>query len=235
MQGSLTWYGHGTWSLDLPEGKVVLDPFFDANPSCPVKADDVEADWILISHGHEDHTADVARIAKRTGATIVSNWEICQWYGKHRSLDAAVAMNTGGAVSLPFGRVKYVHAVHSSSMPDGSYAGNPGGFMLTIEDRLLYFACDTAFFSDMELYGRQNIDLAVLPIGDLFTMGPEDSILAILELTPTHVAPAHFNTWPPIEQDAQKWARDVREKTGAVPHLFVPGEAVPFDVLFGSA
>ena len=133
-------------------------------------------------------------------------------------------MNLGGGVALPFGHVKMTLAHHSSLLPDGSPAGSPAGFLLTLDGaKRLYFAGDTALFLDMQLIGAKGLDLAVLPIGDLFTMGPEDSIEAIKLLKPRHVAPFHYNTWPPIRQDAKKWAEQVRAETEAEPHVLEPG------------
>jgi L-ascorbate metabolism protein UlaG (beta-lactamase superfamily) len=133
-------------------------------------------------------------------------------------------MNHGGGANLPFGHVKLTPAVHSSVLPDGTYGGNPAGFLLTLGGQRLYFACDTALFGDMKFIGAAGLDLAVVPIGDLYTMGPEDSIQALQLLSPQNAAPCHYNTWPPIAQDAQAWARRVSEQTTAKPHIPQPGE-----------
>ncbi len=135
-------------------------------------------------------------------------------------------MNTGGMFKLPFGSAKMTIAHHSSTMPDGTYAGNPGGWLVEAAGKRLYWAGDTALFLDMQLYGRGGLDLAVLPIGDLFTMGVEDSIEAIKMLTPKHVAPSHYNTWPPIEQDANAWAAWVKSETKSEPIVLKPGESI---------
>lgn len=228
MATELTWLGHGSWSIKSGDHAILLDPFLDDNPSSPVKAADVDADYILVSHGHFDHVADVAPIAKRTGATIVAIFEIAQWFTANHGIaqDKTVGMNLGGGIDLPFGRVKMTLAHHSSQLPDGSYGGNPAGFLLTLPEGKIYFACDTALFSDMQLIGREGIDLAVVPIGDLFTMGPADSIEAIKLIEPKRVAPAHFNTWPPIKQDVAAWAANVRDETSAQPILIVPGATI---------
>jgi L-ascorbate metabolism protein UlaG (beta-lactamase superfamily) len=222
MTAVLTWLGHGTWLIEADDTKILLDPFLDENPSSPVKAADVEADYILISHGHFDHIADAVPIAKRTGATVIAVFEIAQWFAQ-QGVEKTLAMNTGGSVNLPFGRVTMTIAYHSSVLPDGTYGGNPVGFVLTIARKRIYFACDTALFEDMKLIGLDPIDLAVLPIGDLFTMGPEHSVRAIELLAPRMVAPAHYNTWPPIEQDVQEWALNVRHVTTAQPRVVAPG------------
>src|SRR5690606_932403 len=174
------------------------------------------ADFILVTHGHEDHVADVEAIAKRTGALLIGVYEICQWFQK-RGVTNTLGMNLGGSTKQPFGRLKLTLAHHSSTMPDGSPGGNPAGLLLWLEGATVYFAGDTALFSDMERIGQAGLDLAVLPIGDLFTMGPEDSIEAIKLLKPKRVLPTHYNTWPPIAQDAEAWAEAVRRETSAEP------------------
>ncbi len=224
MTTKLTWLGHGTWLIDTGEHRVLLDPFLNDNPTCPVQADQVECDFILISHGHFDHVADAAAVARRTGATVIAIFEICQWLQKQGVEESKTwAMNLGGSCQQPFGRVKLTPAVHSSTLPDGSSGGDPGGFLLTLAEGKVYFACDTALFSDMELIGRAGLDVAVLPIGDNFTMGPEDALEAVKLLRPRCVIPAHYNTWPPIAQDAQAWAHRVKEQTGVEAVVLEPG------------
>jgi L-ascorbate metabolism protein UlaG (beta-lactamase superfamily) len=218
--GRLMWHGHATWLIETGKHKVLVDPYFTDNPAAKVKPDDVACEFILITHGHEDHTTDAVKIAMRTGATVVCNWEIHLWL-QNKGVKNTQPMNTGGTVELPFGSVKMTIAHHSSSMPDGTYAGNPNGFIVTLAEgsqaKRIYFAGDTSLFLDMQLYARGGLDLAVLPIGDLFTMGVDDSIEAIKLLTPRRVAPSHFNTWPPIEQDAAAWAARVKSETKAEP------------------
>ncbi|MGE0607381.1 MAG: metal-dependent hydrolase, partial [Pirellulales bacterium] len=221
----VTWLGHATWSLRIGELTVLIDPFLDGSPTATVKADKVAADFILVSHGHEDHVADAAKIAVRTGATVVSNFEICQWLGK-QGVNKTEPMNLGGSIAAPFGRIKSTLAWHSSTMPDGAAGGNPGGFLLSVGKQNLYFACDTALFSDMKLIGAAGLDLAVLPIGDRFTMGPEDAVKAVELLEPKQVIPSHYNTWPPIVQDAAAFAKRVRTETAAVPIILEPGGTV---------
>jgi L-ascorbate metabolism protein UlaG (beta-lactamase superfamily) len=162
-------------------------------------------------------------VANRTNATVVAIYEVAQWLAQNGEVKETIGMNIGGGVQLPFGHVKMTPALHSSQLPDGSYGGEPAGFVLTLNGKRIYFACDTGLFSDMTLIGTRGIDLAVLPIGDLFTMGPDDSIEAIKLLRPKRVAPAHFNTWPPIEQDSDAWALRVKQETDSDPVVLNPG------------
>jgi len=226
MATELTWLGHGSWLIAASGRRILLDPFLDESPTAPLTSADVAADFILVSHGHFDHVADVASIAHRTGATVVANYEIAEWFGAVKDVEKTVGMNLGGTAALPFGQVKMTLAHHSSMLPDGSNGGSAGGFLLTLDDGTVYFACDTALFLDMKLIGMAGIDLAVVPIGDLFTMGPEDSVEAVKMLAPKRAAPAHFNTWPPIEQDAHGWAERVRAHTRAEPVVLEPGARV---------
>ncbi len=226
MGVTLTWLGHGGWSINDGEREILLDPFLEECPTANVAAADIAADFILVSHGHFDHVADVPAIANRTGATVVAIFEIAQWLANNHQVQNTIGMNIGGGVSLPFGHVMMTQAFHSSQLPDGSYGGEPAGFLVTVGDKRIYFACDTGLFSDMQLIGSVGIDLAVLPIGDLFTMGPEDSLAAIQLIKPQRVAPAHYNTWPPIEQDAAAWARQVRKQTASEPIVPAIGESI---------
>lgn len=223
----LTWLSHASWMLEIGQHRVLLDPFFTDNPAAQAKPDDfTDISHILVSHGHFDHVGDTVSIAKRCGSTVVTNFEIAQWFANKHGIKDPLGMNTGGWVSLPFGRLQLTPAMHSSSLPDGSYGGIAGGFLLQALGMRIYFACDTALFSDMQLIAREELDVAVLPIGDLYTMGPEDSVEALKMIEPTKVLPTHYNTWPPIEQDADQWARLVREQTGADPIVLNVGESI---------
>lgn len=229
MPCELTWLGHASWQLKTGKHTILVDPFLDDSPTAPLKAKDVAADFILVSHGHFDHIADAAKIANRTGATVVSNYEITTWLAKNHGVQNVVGGNLGGSAKLPFGRVKLTLAFHSSSLPDGSNGGNPSGFLISLEGGpKIYFACDTALFGDMRLIGGGELDVAVLPIGDLFTMGPEDAVEAVKLLKPKRVIPSHFGTWPPIAQDANQWAAQVRAHTSAEPVVLEVGGSFRF-------
>lgn len=223
MGTKITWLGHSAFQLETGDHTILIDPFLTGNPLAPVSADDLEADFILLSHGHGDHVGDTVAIAKRTGATVVGNFEVAGWIGK-QGIEKTSSPNTGGSDTFDFGKVTYTIAFHSSSMPDGSYGGSPNGLFITLNSgKTIYHAGDTALFSDMQLIGNKGIDLAILPIGDYFTMGPEDSVQAIQWLKPRFVLPCHYNTFPPITQDAAQWASLVSQETLSSAIVLDPG------------
>ena len=229
MAVTVTWSGHATFLIDTGSGVLLIDPFFDECPTAALKAADVSCDAMLLTHGHFDHVADVVPIAKRTGATVYCAFEIAQWLSS-QGVETAVGMNLGGGVEVPGGRAKMELAHHSSSLPDGSYGGPAASWLLDVGGVRLFVAGDTCLFSDMERIGRpdgqgRELDLAILPIGDLFTMGPDDSLEAIRLLRPRVVLPCHYGTWPPIEQDAATWAQRVKEAGLAEARVLAPGES----------
>lgn len=220
------YYGHSTFTVEADGVKLVIDPFFAPNnPLAPVAVDKIEADFILLTHGHADHTADAVALAKQTGATVVANFEIVNWL-QNQGVTSCHPMNTGGAYSFPFGRVKMTIAHHSSTLPDGTPAGNPAGYVVHFNDGSdVYFAGDTALTYDMKLIGEAGgVDLAILPIGDNFTMGPDDAVLAAQFVQAKHVIPAHYNTFPPIKQDAQAFAAQLRRINEIECTVLAPGE-----------
>lgn len=222
----VTWYGHSTIGIEGGGAKLLIDPYFTDNPAAPCKADEVEADYILLTHGHGDHYGDTTAIAKRTEATVIGNFEVVNYATAKEGCPKGHPMHLGGGRQFPFGHVKLTIAHHGSSMPDGSYGGNPAGLLLTIEGKKIYHAGDTALFSDMKLIGEAGIDLAIVPIGDNFTMGPDDACRAVEFLNPKQVIPVHYNTWPLIEQDAQAWASQVQDATSAKALILQPGESI---------
>ncbi|MGB7348078.1 MAG: metal-dependent hydrolase [Pirellulaceae bacterium] len=225
MMIKLTWLSHATWLIETAEHRVLLDPFLTENPAATIKPSDLQPiSHVLISHGHFDHVADAAAIANEHNACLVAIYETANWFAEKHGVKNTVGMNLGGATELPFGTVKMVPSLHSNALPDGTYGGSPAGFVLTIQGKRIYFACDTALFSDMKLVA-DGVDVAVLPIGDLFTMGIDDSIEAIKLIEPKNVLPTHYNTWPPIQQDAVAWAAKVSAKTNATPKVLAVGEA----------
>lgn len=228
MSLAVTLVGHGTLFVEIDGYRLVIDPFYAPNnPAASQEVDSVEADYILVTHAHADHTADLLALAKSTGAIVISNVEICNWMSRHGH-DSVHGMNTGGSYTFPFGRVKLTDAVHSSGFPDGTNGGHPVGFVIFAGSQKLYVAGDTALFSDMSLIGRLGIDVAVLPIGDNFTMGPEDALVALELLSPGYVIPYHYNTWPLIEVDADAWVQQVETTTSVVPVALAAGERREF-------
>jgi L-ascorbate metabolism protein UlaG (beta-lactamase superfamily) len=223
MAINITWYGPACFLIEANQAKLLIDPFITGNPLAPVPADAIEADYILVSHGHGDHLGDTIDIAKRTGATVISNFEIQNWVVK-QGIKNVHPQHIGGGFDYPWGRVKLTIAQHGSALPDGTYGGNPCGFLFYIEGKKIYHACDTGLFFDMKLIGEEGIDLAILPIGDNFTMGPDDALRAVKLIEPGHVVPIHYNTFDVIKQDARAWADKVKKETSAKVTIMKPGD-----------
>jgi len=212
----LTWHGHSCFSLETDEGtRVLFDPWLDDNPKADIKADDVERlDYILVSHGHWDHFADCVKLAKRTGATVVSTFELVA-FAQKQGAENGHGMNIGGGFNFPFGRVKLTPALHTGSVhgdDEGAFTSEPSGFLVTLSSGTrLYHAGDTALITDMQLL-RGQVDVALLPIGDNFTMGPEDAARAVEFIEPRTVVPMHYDTFPVIEQDPEEFRRRVGDR-----------------------
>jgi L-ascorbate metabolism protein UlaG (beta-lactamase superfamily) len=198
----VTYYGHSCFAAEIAGKTLLFDPFISPNPlASAIDPASLAADYILLSHGHEDHVADAEAIARRTGATIISNFEIVSWYGR-KGLTKLHPMNLGGAFKFDFGRLKYVSAIHSSVLPDGTYGGNPGGFVVESRDGDFYYSGDTALTQDMKLIGEYaKLDFAVLCVGDNFTMGFEDAIRASDFIRCDRILGVHYDTFPPIKID----------------------------------
>ncbi len=224
MTVKITYHGHACFTIQTDQANLLIDPFLTGNEMADVTPEQVNPDYILVSHAHGDHLGDALPIAKRTGATVISNYEIYNYMVANGA--NAHPMHIGGARVFPFGKVKLTIAHHGSSFPDGSYGGNPCGFLLWLEGKVLYFAGDTALFMDMKLYGEEGIDVAMLPIGDNFTMGPEDAVKAVEFLQPKQAILMHYNTFGVITQDAQAVADAIAAKTAAQPVLLQPGETL---------
>jgi len=223
-----TWYGHATLGLETGGFRLLIDPFFTGNPAAASTADAVDADFILVSHGHGDHVGDAAAIAGRTGAQIISNHEIATWFGR-QGVAKVHGQHLGGGFRHPFGYLKLTLALHGSQLPDGSYGGNPCGFLLTTNDsRKIYLAQDTGLFGDMRLIGEEGLDVAVIPIGDNYTMGPDDALRAVKMLQPKTVVPIHYNTFALLNQDAGAWAKRVEQATATRVAVLKPGETLEF-------
>ncbi len=225
MPTTVTWLGHGAFQIESAGRSILIDPFLTSNPAASTTADAVRADAIIVSHGHGDHVGDTVAIANRTGAVVIANYEITEWLGR-QGIRNTHPMNTGGAHAFDFGTVKLTIAHHSSGLPDGSYGGNPCGLLLRLPDATIYHACDTALFAEMHHLAVEDLDLAILPIGDNFTMGPDDALSAVKLLRPKQVVPDHYNTWPLIAQDGGSWAERVRAETSASPVVLQPGGSI---------
>jgi len=229
MSTRVRWLGHAALLIESDGRTVLIDPFLTGNPQAAAKADLVSADLILISHGHGDHVGDAVAIARRTGATVATNYEISEWLQRPPqglSSTTVHGLQHGGAFLFDQAvRVKLTLAFHGSALPDGSYGGNPCGFLLTFSDGTkIYDAADTALFGDMALIGEEGLNLAILPIGDYYTMGPDDALRAVKLLRPRYVLPIHYNTFPPITQDVGAWAGRVKKETPAQPVVLQPGD-----------
>jgi len=196
-----TFYGQSTFMLEAGGKKLLFDPFITPNPEAKdIDIHSLKPDYILVSHGHGDHVADLLAIQKSSDAIIICIAEIANWLGKH-GINNAHGMNIGGGFNFEFGRVKMVNAVHSSTLPDGSPGGNPAGFLLHLDGKVIYYAGDTALTYDMKLLADENLDWAYLPIGDNYTMGVDDAIKASGFINCKNIIGMHYDTFPVIKID----------------------------------
>lgn len=221
-----TYYGHACFSVQAGGKTLLFDPFISPNPLAKdIDLDKVAADFILVSHGHGDHVADVVAIANRTGATVIAPFEVGSWF-EGKGVKNVQSMNHGGAAKTEFGRVKLTAAVHSSSMPDGSYGGNPCGFTIETGDGNFYYSGDTALTYDMKIIGEtMKLNFAVFPIGDFFTMGIEDAVRAAEFVQVSKFVGVHYDTFPPIKLDHQA-ARAAAQAAGKQLLLPAIGETI---------
>jgi len=223
MMVKYSYYGHACFLLDDGNYKVLVDPFLTGNPVASMKADQVEADYILVTHAHGDHLGDAPEIAKRTGASVIGIPEVLELCTQRAKGIDVHGMNLGGSLNLPFGKVRMTLAQHSSGIAGGIACG----YVVYIGGIVLYYAGDTALFSDMKLIGQKDrLDYALLPIGDNYTMGLEDAALAAQLLSARHVIPLHYNTWPVIEQDVEKYKQLTETMAHAEVHIVTPGESM---------
>jgi L-ascorbate metabolism protein UlaG (beta-lactamase superfamily) len=225
---NITYYGHSCFGVEVNGKHILFDPFISPNSLAKnIDVNAVKADFILISHGHEDHVADAISIAKRTGAKVVCNFEISEWFNK-KGIENTHTMNIGGKTKFDFCNIKCVTAVHSSSLPDGSYGGHPMGFVIESSEGNFYYAGDTALTYDMKLIGNyRNVDFAFLPIGDTFTMGVDNAIIAAEFIKCRNIIGMHFDTFEPIKIDHEMATKKFTNSGNSLT-LFTIGETKQF-------
>jgi len=224
----VTCYGHACFSVVVGGKTLLFDPFISGNPLAKnIDVKKVPADFILVSHGHEDHLADAVEIARRSGALVIANFEVAIWLNQ-KGAPKIHPMNHGGGFQFDFGRAKFVNAIHSSTLPDGSNGGNPGGFVVESADGNFYYSGDTALTLDMKLIGESTkLKFAVLCVGDNFTMGPDDAVKAAEFVRCNEILGVHYDTFPPIKID-HVTAKEKFRAAGKELHLLRPGETHNF-------
>ena len=224
----VTYYGHSCFAVVAGGKQLLFDPFISGNPLAKnIDVKNVPADFILVSHGHEDHLADAVEIARRTNALVIANFEVATWLNQ-KGAPRVHPMNHGGGFQFDFGRAKFVNAIHSSALPDGSNGGNPGGFVVESDEGNFYYSGDTALTLDMKLIGESTkLKFAALCIGDNFTMGPDDALKAAGFIHCNEILGVHFDTFPPIQIDHAAALEKFRA-AGKTLHLLHPGETRDF-------
>ena len=223
----LTYIAHSAFVLEDGVNQVLIDPFISGNPKAKLEPEDFTPGTIILTHAHADHVGDTIEIARRCGSAVIATAELAGWIGS-QGVENAIGANHGGTVKFEGGTTKFVPAWHTSSYPtpDGAVApGVPAGHVVRFGGKTIYFAGDTCLFSDMQLIGEEGLDVAVVPIGDHFTMGITDAARAISFLGPKVAIPCHFNTFPPIEQDPMEFKLAVESTTDARCQILEPGES----------
>lgn len=222
---SLTYYGHSAFGIDTGSHKVLIDPFISGNPQATLSADQINCDAILLTHGHGDHLGDTVSIARRCGALVVTTYELAGFMDSQDVKNHP--MHIGGFHRFDFGAVKLTPAFHGGAVEGADIACAPCGFLFFFNNTCLFHPGDTSLTVEFELIGRMNqIDIALLPIGDNFTMGPEDAFEAVRMLKPKKVVPMHYNTWELIAQDPQSFKSRVESETDAKVQVVEPGATV---------
>jgi L-ascorbate metabolism protein UlaG (beta-lactamase superfamily) len=224
----ITYYGHACFSAAVGGRNLLFDPFISGNPLAKnIDIKSVPADFILVSHGHDDHVGDALEIAKRTKALIIANFEVATWF-EQKGAPRVHPLNHGGGYNFDFGRAKFVNAIHSSMMPDGTFGGNPGGFVIESKDGNFYFSGDTALTLDMKLIGETTpLKFAALCVGDNFTMGPDDAVKAAEFVRCNEILGVHYDTFPPIKIDHAIAVEKFRAANKTL-HLLSPGATHDF-------
>lgn len=224
----LTYFGHSAYQIETSGATLLFDPFISGNKHVEglLSPEDLNPDFILLTHAHPDHWGDTVSIARRTGAIVVGTHEITEYLINKEHHDRVQPMNTGGSWRFDWGRVKWVRADHSSSFPDGTYAGSPNGIILQAEDKVIYNTCDTAPFVEMEWIGRDyQVDVCLMPIGDCYTQGPEDAVRSARMIRPKLTIPLHYNTFPLIEVDVSYW-EGLMDRAGFETRVLKPTESI---------
>lgn len=224
----ITYFGHSAYQLETGGATLLFDPFITGNKHVDgrIKADDLNPDFILLTHAHPDHWGDTVSIARRSGAQVVGTHEISEYLINREDYDNVQPMNTGGQWQFEWGSVKWVRADHSSSFPDGTYGGSPNGILLQAEGRVIYNTCDTAPFVEMEWIGNDyDVDVCLMPIGDCYTQGPEDAVRSARMIRPALTIPLHYNTFPLIEVDVSYW-ESLMDEAGFRTRVLGPTESI---------
>lgn len=224
----LTYFGHSAFQIETNGTTILVDPFITGNPLAEgvVTADELTPDYILLTHAHGDHWGDTVDIAARSNAVVTANFEITQYLAQNHGHERVQPLNTGGSWTFDWGRVTLTDAKHSSSFPDGTYGGNPNGYVIEAEGKTIYALGDTSPFAEMAWIGEDfSVDIALVPIGDCFTMGPAQSIRAVDMIRPALTIPVHFNTFPLIEVDTGDW-ENMMADAGHPTRVLAPGETL---------